>query len=66
MERSEALCSEKEQRLHWHPAFYAGMQIELQDEADKLTFEEEYSISGSNGNHCKCKQRKFRRGKTYV
>lgn len=44
MERSEALCSEKEQRLHWHPAFYAGMQIELQDEADKLTFEEEYLL----------------------
>ena len=44
MERSEAPGTENNQLLHWHPAFYAGMQIELQDEADKLTFEEEYLL----------------------
>lgn len=44
MERSEASAEEKCQRLHWHPAFYAGMQIELQDEADKLSFQKEYML----------------------
>ena len=44
MERSEAPGEEKSQRLHWHPAFYAGMQIELQDEADKLSFQKEYML----------------------
>lgn len=30
--------------LQWHPAFYAGIQIELQDEAEKLIFENEHQI----------------------
>ena len=44
MERSGASGEVTSQRLHWHPAFYAGMQIELQDEADKLSFQEEYLL----------------------
>ena len=35
----------KERLLQWHPAFYAGIQIELEDEADKLTFEREYPLA---------------------
>lgn len=34
----------KEKRLQWHPAFYAGIQIELQDEAADLTFENEHQL----------------------
>lgn len=30
--------------LQWHPAFYAGLQIELADEADWLTFENEHQL----------------------
>ena len=28
----------------WHPAFFAGIQIELQDDADNLTFENEHQL----------------------
>ena len=28
----------------WHPAFYAGAQIELQDDADNLIFENEHQL----------------------
>ena len=35
----------KERKLQWHPAFYAGIQIELEDEGDKLTFEREYPLA---------------------
>ena len=31
--------------LQWHPAFYAGIQIELEEERDKLTFENEHQLS---------------------
>lgn len=31
--------------LQWHPAFYAGLQIELAEEADKLIFENEHTLS---------------------
>lgn len=31
--------------LQWHPAFYAGIQIELEEEADKLTFQREYPLA---------------------
>ena len=31
--------------IYWHPAFYANIQIELKDEADKLTFENEHHLS---------------------
>lgn len=30
--------------LQWHPAFYAGLQIEFASEADKLIFENEHHI----------------------
>lgn len=30
--------------LQWHPAFYAGLQIELEDEADRLIFENEHQL----------------------
>lgn len=31
--------------IYWHPAFYAGLQIELQDDADNLEFESEHLLS---------------------
>lgn len=31
-------------RLPWHPAFYANIQIEFEDEASKLTFENEHHL----------------------
>lgn len=31
--------------LQWHPAFYAGIQIELEEERDKLIFENEHQLS---------------------
>ena len=31
-------------KLQWHQAFYAGIQIEFKDEADKLFFESEHHI----------------------
>ena len=37
--------SKKGTLLQWHPVFFAGIQIELEDEADKLTFEREYALS---------------------
>lgn len=30
--------------LQWHPAFYAGLQIELQEESAKLSFENEHQL----------------------
>lgn len=37
---------EKDQKnLQWHPAFYAGIQIELEDEREKLIFENEHQLS---------------------
>lgn len=33
-----------EKDLQWHPAFYAGMQIELKDEAENLIFENEHQL----------------------
>lgn len=30
--------------LQWHPAFYANIQIELKNEADKLSFENEHQL----------------------
>lgn len=34
----------KETALQWHPAFYAGIQIEFEEEADKLLFENEHQL----------------------
>ena len=33
--------------LQWHPAFFAGMQIEFEQEADMLIFENERKKTGS-------------------
>ena len=30
--------------LQWHPVFFAGIQIELKDEADNLIFEQEHPL----------------------
>ena len=35
----------KKRVIYWHPAFYADIQIELKDEADKLTYENEHHLS---------------------
>ncbi len=34
----------KKQVLQWHPAFYAGIQIEFSEEAQKLIFENEHQL----------------------
>lgn len=34
-----------QKRLQWHPAFFAGIQIELEEERDKLTFENEHQLN---------------------
>lgn len=34
----------KRKVLQWHPAFYAGFQIELEGEAGKLEFENEHQL----------------------
>ena len=33
-----------QKRLQWHPAFYAGLQIELQEDSDNLIFENEHQL----------------------
>lgn len=37
--------SNKEKLLQWHPAFFASIQIELAEEAHKLTFKREYPLA---------------------
>ena len=39
---SEAI--QKKGKLPWHPAFFAGIQIEFEEEAHKLTFENEHQL----------------------
>ena len=36
--------AEKE-ALQWHPAFFAGIQIELKDDKENLSFENEHQLS---------------------
>lgn len=36
---------QKEKNLQWHPAFYATAQIELQEDAEYLIFENEHQLS---------------------
>ena len=36
--------TKKKGKLSWHPAFYASIQIEFEEEADKLTFENEHQL----------------------
>lgn len=42
--KSQKVQEHEEKNLQWHPAFYAGIQIELQDEADNLIFENEHQL----------------------
>lgn len=34
----------KEKNLQWHPAFFAGLQIELEDERENLIFENDHML----------------------
>ena len=34
----------KESAIQWHPAFYAGIQIEFSEEKEKLIFENEHQL----------------------
>ena len=36
---------ETAEKIQWHPAFYAGIQIEFEEEAQKLSFENEHNLS---------------------
>ena len=36
--------TKKQEKLPWHPAFYAGIQIEFEEEAHKLIFENEHQL----------------------
>lgn len=36
---------EKKRLLQWHPAFFAGIQIEFSEEAEHLVFESEHTLS---------------------
>lgn len=38
------VMGQENQMLQWHPAFFAGIQIELEEEADKLIFESEHQL----------------------
>ena len=40
----------EETALQWHPAFFAGIQIEFSEEKEKLTFENEHQLT--NRLHC--------------
>lgn len=39
------MAKEETKNLQWHPAFYAGIQIELEEECGKLIFENEHQLS---------------------
>ena len=39
------LEKQEKELLQWHPAFYAGLQIELQEDLDNLIFENEHQLS---------------------
>lgn len=32
------------EKLQWHPALYAGLQIELREDSDNLIFENEHQL----------------------
>ena len=38
-------AAEKPEVLQWHPAFYAGLQIELEEDRENLIFENEHQLS---------------------
>lgn len=41
-------AAEKPEVLQWHPAFYAGLQIELEEDRENLIFENEHQLSTKN------------------
>ena len=43
--KEQRVGDEEGNLLQWHPAFYAGIQIELENELDKLIFESEHNLS---------------------
>ena len=43
-ERATKERTAEKKLLQWHPAFYASIQIELSEEADKLIFEREHNL----------------------
>ena len=38
------MSNKRKHILQWHPAFYAGIQIEFEAERDKLIFENEHQL----------------------
>ena len=38
--KEQRVVDEEGNLLQWHPAFYAGIQIELENELDKLIFKD--------------------------
>lgn len=38
------MAKQKRRTLRWHPAFYAGMKIELEEDAQRLEFREEHTL----------------------
>ncbi len=38
------MAKQKKKTLRWHPAFYAGIQIEFQEDADQLEFIQEHTL----------------------
>lgn len=41
---SQKRAEKKDQILQWHPAFFAGLQIEFEEDADCLEFTQDYSL----------------------
>ena len=44
MKKTVEVTAKIDKKLQWHQAFYAGIQIELLEDADKLIFENEHHI----------------------
>lgn len=42
--QKEEVQEHNKEPLQWHPAFFAGIQIELQEESDNLIFENEHQL----------------------
>lgn len=40
--------------LRWHPAFYAGIQIELDEDADRLEFIQEMTLGTEPAKDIRC------------
>ena len=42
---------QKRKTIEWHPAFTASLQIEFEDEADKIIFESDRKSTRLNSSH---------------